>query len=220
MAEKRKIKKIMAFIIVALLVCLPGIASLYSQDTDPTKEDPKKDRGTQEEKKDKKKDKRDGKEGKVKEGKGDAPPKKMSVITDADLEKLRNPKKGKSDTAGMNLTKTTNQSAAANNKKSKEETVDPKKTEKYWRDRKADLEKQISDSEEAIKRMQEKLDQLQPKLLIQTDVLTDQLRIREAMTTLKDSIKNYKRGLETLRKKLEDLPDEARRYGVPPGWLR
>jgi hypothetical protein len=103
--------------------------------------------------------------------------------------------------------------------KAEGEKYDPKKTEKYWRERKKALVTRIQKHEEEIKNMQTKLFQLQGQLNV-TDIYSERVRLDQEIRDTYKKLENYKKGLERLKKELEDLPDEARKAGALPGWLR
>lgn len=149
--------------------------------------------------------------------------KKKKVFTDADLKKITGVNityvvpdpKAKSQTKKTQTQKTQKQKTSAQNK----QKIDPKKTEEYWRSRWSKLQTNIKNSEKKIKEMKEKLLRLQlehPAI----DLINERKQREDEMTRLAQGIVNYEKGLETLKKKMADLEDEARREGVPPGWLR
>lgn len=99
-------------------------------------------------------------------------------------------------------------------------TIDPKTTEAYWKQRKADIFKSIQDNEKKISQLEERLFKLNLKLNGTDMLMEEHLKLKERINRIYNEIQNYKRGLETLRQSMEDLEDEARKAGVPPGWLR
>jgi succinate dehydrogenase/fumarate reductase flavoprotein subunit len=149
--------------------------------------------------------------------------KKQKVITNEDLKNI----------TGVNITfvvpepqsedKTKKTTGAKEEKKDDKSTgkeeIDPKQTEKYWRDRMNNILANIKRNEDKLKEMREKLTQLQDEYP-RTDILSERLRMENEINQLFESIKNYESGLEKLKKDLEDLEDEARKAGVSPGWLR
>ena len=148
---------------------------------------------------------------------------KKKVFTDADLKKITGVNityvepdpKAKSQTQKTQTKKTQTKKTSAKNK----QKIDPKKTEEYWRGRWNKLQANIKNSEKKIKEMRDKLLRLRlehPGI----DLLNERKQREDEMARLAQGIVNYKKGLETLKKQLEDLEDEARKEGVPPGWLR
>lgn len=149
--------------------------------------------------------------------------KKKKVFTDKDLKKITGVNityvepdpKAKSQTQKSQTRKTQKQKTSAQ----KKQKIDPKKTEKYWRGRWSKLQANIKNSEKKIKEMRDKLLRLQlqhPGI----DLINERKQREDEMARLAQGIVNYEKGLETLKKKMADLEDEARKEGVPPGWLR
>jgi hypothetical protein len=171
----------------------------------------------EEEKKKEKKKETEKKETKKKETK------KKKVFTDKDLKNITGVNvtyiepdpKTKSQTQKSQTKKTQTQKTSAQ----KKQKVDPKKTEEYWRGRWSKIQANIKNSEKKIKEMKEKLLRLQlehPRI----DLMNERKQREDEMARLAQDIVNYEKGLETLKNKLADLEDEARKEGVPPGWLR
>ena len=99
------------------------------------------------------------------------------------------------------------------------EKYDPTKTEKYWRERKKTLVDGINNNKKEIEKLEQKLLQLN----LQrggTYKYLDTAQLEKEIRNTAQMLENYKIGLERMKKELEDLPDEARKAGAPPGWLR
>lgn len=96
---------------------------------------------------------------------------------------------------------------------------DPKKTEQYWRKRKQELVDRINANEKGIKDMEAKLFKLKNQL-DGTDIMTERLRLEQEIRDTYNKLQSYKSGLESLKQQLEDLPDEVRKAGALPGWIR
>ncbi len=99
------------------------------------------------------------------------------------------------------------------------EKYDAMKTEQYWRERKKALVNKIKENEAEVKNMELKLFELQNRLN-GTDIVSDRVRLEEIIRDTYNKLENYKKGLESMKQELEGLSDEARKAGVPPGWLR
>lgn len=149
--------------------------------------------------------------------------KKKKVFTDKDLKNVTGVNityvepdpKAKSQTQKSQKQKTQKQKTSAQ----KKQKIDPKKTEEYWRGRWSKLQANIKNSEKKIKEMRDKLLRLQlehPRI----DLINERKQREDEMARLAQGIVNYEKGLETLNQKMADLEDEARKEGVPPGWLR
>lgn len=187
-------------VLLVLLFLLSGIPLLHAQDKEDEKEKKKK--------------------GKTK----DEP--QSVIITDKDLE-TDTPGKRDKKTKVTTKSKTTSTGAAAHKTptgKSRSKTPvkkkpDPKTTEKYWRDMKEKLEKNILDNKQKIKKIETRLNSIRGELLRAADTTTS-LKYRQEIDELSKNLRNFKRGLGNLERALAELPDKARRAGVPPGWVR
>jgi chromosome segregation ATPase len=96
---------------------------------------------------------------------------------------------------------------------------DPKKTEQYWRKRKQELVDRINASEKEIERLEKKLLQLNLKRGGDGTYM-DLAQLEQQIRETHNKLQSYKSGLESLKKQLEDLPDELRKAGGLPGWIR
>ena len=144
---------------------------------------------------------------------------KKKVWTNEDLKNIK----------GANITyvetdpeakKTSGKNTSKDKKPAKtQKKVDRRETEEYWQNRKKEIVTRIENSQAKIKEMREELSQLQLQQPA-TDILGARLAMEKRIRELQNSILNYERGLMNLEKSLEDLKQEARKAGVPPGWLR
>jgi unconventional prefoldin RPB5 interactor 1 len=149
------------------------------------------------------------------------------VWTNEDLKEIRKEK-------GLNITEVSPDPDEKKNKKGEKkvsdppalvknktegEKLDPKKTEKYWRERKKALVDKIKNNEKEIERLGKKLLQLN----LQrggTYKYQDTAQLEKDIRDTANKLKNLKMGLERMKKELEDLYEEARKAGALPGWLR
>jgi hypothetical protein len=150
---------------------------------------------------------------KEKEKKKEKEIKKQRVFTNEDLKKVKN----------VNITTFEVDPASRvqvdPNQTAGKKKIDPRQTEKYWRDLKKKIEDNIKKNEATIKKMRSELSATQARFYA-TSELGEHIKLKNKIDQLFNSIKNYERGLETLKKELEDLEEKARKAGVPPGWLR
>jgi len=147
------------------------------------------------------------------------------VWTDEDLKKIKNER--------LNITEVTPEPGEKKEEEKKEvvnppelvknttegEKYDPTKTEKYWRERKSALVERINANEAEVKNMQAKLFQMQNQLN-GADIVAERIRLEKEIIETAKNLEDYKRGLERMKQELEDLEDEARKAGAPPGWVR
>jgi hypothetical protein len=196
-------------------LCAGTAAVLPGADARQEKTEKKEEKKKEEEKKEEEKNKKEEEKDK----------KLKRVWTDKDLKEIRKER--------LNITEV---SPDPDEKKEKEkkkvtdppdlvkdktegEKYDPKKTEKYWRERKKALVDKIKENEKEIKKMEVKLFQLRNQL-DRTDPLSERSRLEQEIRDTYNKLENYKKGLERMKQELEDLHDEARKAGALPGWLR
>ena len=96
---------------------------------------------------------------------------------------------------------------------------DPKKQRKYWQELKVRLENEI---EVLTKKVNE--DQLRLNRLV-TDHISmslplQKMDMKNQIDKMSASLNQDKLKLEDLRNQLNSLPEQARKAGVPPGWVR
>lgn len=118
--------------------------------------------------------------------------------------------------------KTGNKTANKTNKKKTKNAkpkIDPKKTQQYWIRLKTKREKDLQDAKQELEKMETRLKVLHTQL-INHNLGNAYRKIKVEMDNLYEKIENYKRGVVTLERKLKNLPDEARKAGVPKGWVR
>jgi len=181
---------------------LPG-ADARQEKTEKKEEEKKEDKDKQKEEKDKKKIKRSWTDEDLKEIK-----KERVNITEVTPDTDKKKKEENVTTPPPPVTTTT-----------KREKFDATKTEKYWRDRKNSLVERINNNKNEIKKLEQKLLELNLKRG-GDDTFKDYLQLEQDIRDTNNKLEVYKKGLELMEKELEDLPEEARKAGVPPGWLR
>jgi hypothetical protein len=116
------------------------------------------------------------------------------AYTDRDLTTSVRPAPQASSTAGATATVPTEQEGEA---EAAPAEVDPTTTQSYWRDRASAIHKRIADLETRLK----------------SPELNENVRAAPAREAAE-------RDLAKARTDLRALADEARRKGVPPGWVR
>lgn len=108
----------------------------------------------------------------------------------------------------------TEPSASAENK-----GQDPRKTEEYWRKRIEAARAEIQRNELFLDALQTRINALSMDFVNRDDpaqravIANDRDKALAEMTRVKDS-------LAALKKQVDDIEEEARQAGVPPGWLR
>jgi len=96
-----------------------------------------------------------------------------------------------------------------------------KRNEAYWRNRATQLRQAAEEADNKVKELEARIaalrNDMSPTNVLDPNRLQSRDRaLREAM----DSLDATRRAAETARKALADLEEEARRAGVPPGWVR
>jgi predicted nucleic acid-binding Zn-ribbon protein len=99
------------------------------------------------------------------------------------------------------------------------EKRDPMKTKEYWQDRKKSLENQIAELDTKIKMGESQINQLVTQYY-NMGMAFQQNQIRQRIDSMLKEIEADKVKLQGLREKLEELSNEARKAGVPAGWVR
>jgi hypothetical protein len=88
-----------------------------------------------------------------------------------------------------------------------------------WREQAQQRRDAVSALEAQIKTLQQEIEALAGKLLMSTDT-NEMLRLREEKTQAESRLQEAQSGLAEARKALETFEQDARRAGVPPGWIR
>ncbi len=94
-----------------------------------------------------------------------------------------------------------------------------KKDRKWWVSRKKKLEEKIASLKRKIEELQKKVNTLTTGFLIEQRPIAHQ-RLKDELEKTKGALERAKKDLEKARKELDKLYEEARKAGIPPGWLR
>jgi len=160
-----------------------------------------------------------------KKKKSGKPPATAKVYTDEDLKKARESESG----AVTVLPENGNLEAAAAASSDDDEVASGegrpaggrKRNEAYWRTRATQFREAAQEADNKVKELEARIaalrNDMSPTNVQDPNRLQSRDReLREAM----DSLDATRRAAETARKALADLEEEARRAGVPPGWVR
>jgi hypothetical protein len=93
------------------------------------------------------------------------------------------------------------------------------KDQKYWSVRRKDLATQLERDQSYSDALQTKIDALTTDFANRDDPVQRAAIARERQRSL-DELDRLKKAIEDDKKAISDLEEEARRAGVPPGWLR
>jgi hypothetical protein len=108
---------------------------------------------------------------------------------------------------------------AATDKEAAAKDKEPPKDQKFWAGRMKTLRDEVARNETYAEAMQTRLNSLQADFVNRDDpaqrsvIERDRQKVASELSRLKQSITDGK-------KAITDLEEEARRAGVPPGWLR
>ena len=97
--------------------------------------------------------------------------------------------------------------------------AEPAKDQAYWSGRVKDLQTQISRNESFAVAMQSRINALANEYTNQGDGVRQKAIEADRLKAI-DELNRLKKEIEENKKALADLQEEARRAGVPPGWLR
>lgn len=95
----------------------------------------------------------------------------------------------------------------------------PAQVEEQWRSRADEARNAIQTAEAAVQSLDEAAKDLGLRVLMSTDTY-EILDLRRQQQEITEQVEQAKRNVVQARQALDDLETEARRAGVPPGWLR
>jgi hypothetical protein len=96
---------------------------------------------------------------------------------------------------------------------------EPPHDEKWWRDRIAKARKDLAKDEAAVGPAEARANSL-TTAAINTDDPAKQLQVRQQLLTTLAEVERLKAQIEADKKSIADIQSEARRAGIPPGWIR
>ena len=91
--------------------------------------------------------------------------------------------------------------------------------EAQWRQRAKEAKEEVQQAQANVRTLEEKASELFGRIQASTDT-NEILRLRAEQENLTKQVEEAKIILGTTRKELRDFEDEARKAGVPPGWVR
>lgn len=140
------------------------------------------------------------------------------VYTNKDLGSVPESSSGTLSAPGPAPTATPSETARADDSKDKD-AKDPKKGEAYWSGRKKDLQSKLDTDQTLADALQSRINSLNTDFVNRDDPVQragidrDRQKAASELDRLKKSVADGK-------KALSDLDEEARKAGVPAGWLR
>jgi hypothetical protein len=104
-------------------------------------------------------------------------------------------------------------------KPEEQKSVDPAKTEKYWKDRAATIQQSLSRSRLLLEALQSQVNGLNAEIL-NTDDPGQRSLLDARLQRAAGELQRVQQDIEKQTKAATDLQEEARKSGVPAGWLR
>jgi hypothetical protein len=100
-----------------------------------------------------------------------------------------------------------------------QEAPAPKNDEKAWRERMTNARTSLERNEFMAEAMQSRINALQTDAVNRDDP-AQQLQLRQQLGKAMSELGRLKKQVESDRKAIADIQTDARRQGVPPGWIR
>jgi DNA repair exonuclease SbcCD ATPase subunit len=98
--------------------------------------------------------------------------------------------------------------------------TDKSNDEAYWKDKYKDAADHVQEAEQKIQKLQDEMNALKIAFYAEEDGVAGRPKINSEIEKQFDQIEVAKKDLETAKQQLEDLEEDARKAGVPPGWVR
>jgi len=141
---------------------------------------------------------------------------KVKIITNETLKEMGLSTPKKNEPKPKSPVKKNEQSKK---KKENKPKPDPKKTKEYWVKRKADLEKQVREFSALAEKQQLEFNRLFTEY-ISSNAWPRSDELKKELDELKVKMDFNKKKLQVAQGMLDGLDEEARKAGVPPGWVR
>ena len=109
--------------------------------------------------------------------------------------------------------------ADATTKPDQEKPVDPTKTEKYWKDRAAAIQQSLSRNKLLVDALETQVNGLNAEYL-NTDDPGQRDLLRARVQRASGELQRVQQEIQQQTKAAADLQEEARKSGVPAGWVR
>jgi hypothetical protein len=104
-------------------------------------------------------------------------------------------------------------------KPEQQKPVDPTKTEKYWKDRAASIQQSLSRNKLLLEALQSQVNGLNAEYM-NTDDPGQRDLVRARVQRATSELQRVQQDTEKQTKAAADLQEEARKNGVPAGWVR
>jgi len=104
-------------------------------------------------------------------------------------------------------------------KPDEQKPVDPRKTEKYWKDRAATIQQSLSRSKLLLDALQSQVNGLNAEF-VNTDDPGQRSLLEARIHRAAGELQRVQQDIEKQTKAAADLQEEARKSGAPAGWIR
>ncbi len=142
------------------------------------------------------------------------------VITAKDLpESARKPAAGPAAAAGDSADATTPETGAEKPAAETQATGDSPKDENYWRSRMTQAQESVRRNETFAEALQSRINGLTLDYAAEPNQI-QRIKIGDDRQKALDELTRVKRDIDLGKQQIADIEDEARKAGVPPGWLR
>ena len=146
-------------------------------------------------------------------------PKPSKVLTNKDLTPVPPPTASTTTPASGGTTAAAGSSGAAAQGQDSGTTPDPSKDQAYWSGRAKELQTQLDRDQTFVIALQSRVNALTTEYVNQGDPIQQANLGTERQKTL-DELNRLTKQVDDDKKAIASLQEEARRAGVPPGWLR
>ena len=109
--------------------------------------------------------------------------------------------------------------AAADAEKDKDKDKDPKKTQAYWAGKMKALQDEVSRNETFAEALQSRINALSTDFVNRDDPAQRAVITQNRQKAMAE-LDRLKKTIADGKKAITDLEEDARRAGIPPGWLR
>ncbi len=116
-------------------------------------------------------------------------------------------------------TKAANASAAKSKDTKDDKAADPKKDRAYWSGRQKELQAGLERDQTYADALQTRINSLNTDFINRADPV-QRAAIAQNKQKAIDELTRLKQSIQSRKKAIDDLSEEARKAGVPPGWLR
>ena len=142
------------------------------------------------------------------------------TYTNKDVDALKKKSNATDDSSAQSQPSDDDQATASDDDTAASQTQDDANSEEYWRNRYKEAKDKVAEVQAEFDRTQTNLNQLQSSLAATGGTQLPGDAGGDAYRTLMAHRDELKQQLDDAKAALDGLEDEARKAGVPPGWVR